>query len=182
MYNSIKLLTDEQKNELMTAMAYNLALLRARAEVSQNDLAAMLGISRQTYCSMESGSKPVTWGTYLSLVLYFDYNGKTHRLLRDLRIFPELLISSINDDGKNPYETSAFLPGVPDDIIRKLDDQALQSIRTVIMLEYARCEKLSGEAVIRSFDGVSFGVIEKNEEAADALKAIREEKNDDCGC
>lgn len=177
MYNAVNLLTDEQRKELMTAMAYNLALLRARAEVSQSDLAAMLGISRQTYCSMESGSKPITWGTYLSLVLYFDYNSKTHRLLRDLRIFPELLISSINDDGKNPYETSAFLPGLPDDIIRRLDDQALQSVRTVIMLEYARCERISGEAVIRSFDGVSFGAIAKNEEAAEALKAICEDNN-----
>lgn len=176
MYNAINLLADEQRSNLMTAMSYNLAMLRAHAEVSQSDLSAMLGISRQTYSSMESGSKPMTWGTYLSLLLYFDYNGKTHKLLRDLKIFPELLLQAINADGKNPYECNVFLPGVPSDVIDKLDEQAFQAIRTVIMLEYARCEKISGEAVIRSFDGVKFGVMDNNTEAADALKAIKESK------
>lgn len=176
MYNAINLLTEEQRDKLMTAMSYNLAALRAQAEVSQSDLSAMLGISRQTYSSMESGSKPITWGTYLSLILYFDYNSKTHTMIRDLKIFPDILLSAINEDGKNPYEKDSLFFGISDDIIEKLDNQAFQSIRTVIMLEYARCEKISGEAVIRSFDGISFGNIEKSKDASNALMAIRERK------
>ena len=174
MYNAIDLLTEEQQRMLIAAMSYNLAALRAKAEVSQSDLSAMLGISRQTYSSMESGLKPITWGTYLSLLLYFDYNSKTHAMLRDLKIFPELLLQAINADGSNPYERNMTFPGVPDEVFKKLDAQAFQSIRTVIMLEYAKCEKISGEAVIRSFDGINFGNIEDNKEAADALTAIRE--------
>lgn len=176
MYNSIHLLTEEQQRMLMASMSYNLAALRARAEVSQSDLSAMLGISRQTYSSLESGLRPMSWGTYLSLLLYFDYNSKTHTMLRDLKVFPELLLQAINEDGSNPYGNAPLFPGVPDEVFKKLDEQALQSIRTVIMLEYAKCAKLSGEAVIRSFDGVNFGTFEKNREAADALSAIREGK------
>lgn len=180
MYNAIDLLTDEQQKTLMAAMTFNLAALRAKAEVSQSDLSALLGISRQTYSSMESGLKPMTWGTYLSLLLYFDYNAKTHTMLRDLKVFPELLINAINKDGSNPYERDTIFPGVPDEVFGKLDERAFQSIRTVIMLEYAKCEKISGEAVIRSFDGVNFNTVPKNIKAAEALAAIREErKNDD---
>lgn len=176
MYNAIRLLTEEERQGLMMTLSYNLAALRARAEVSQSDLAALLGISRQTYSSMESGLRPMSWGTYLSLLLYFDYNAKTHTMLRDLRIFPELLLQAINEDGSNPYGSAPLFPGVPDEVFKKLDERALQSIRTVIMLEYAKCAKLSGEAVIRSFDGVNFGTFEKNREAVDALSAIREGK------
>lgn len=176
MYNAINLLTGEQQKSLMTVMTHNLSALRAKAEVSQSDLSAMIGISRQTYSSMESGLKPMTWGTYLSLLLYFDYNSKTHSMLRDLKIFPDLLIQAINEDGMNPYENHSLFPGVPAEAFQKLDEQAYQSIRTVIMLEYAKCAKISGEAVIRSFDGVNFGSIEKNRAAADALTAIRRER------
>ena len=181
MYNAIPLLTEEQQKTLMTAMSYNLAALRARAEVSQSDLSAMLGISRQTYSSFESGSKPLTWGTYLSLLLYFDYNQKTHKMLRDLKVFPDILLQMINEDGGNPYGNAPLFPGVPDEVFKKLDAQAFQSIRTVIMLEYAKCEKISGEAVIRSFDGINFGNIEKNREASDALSAIRGERKHEDG-
>ena len=97
-------------------------------------------------------------------------------MLRDLKIFPDLLLLSINDDGRNPYENNSLFPGVPAEVFDKLDEQAYQSIRTVIMLEYAKCEKISGEAVIRSFDGINFGRIERNREAADALSAIRKER------
>ena len=37
-----------------------------------------------------------------------------------------------------------------------LDEQALHSIQTLIMVEYARCCKLPGDAVIKSFDGRTF--------------------------
>ena len=74
MYNPIHLLSEEQQNMLMASMSYNLAALRAKAEVSQSDLSAMMGISRQTYSSIESGLRQMSWGTYLSLLLYFDYN------------------------------------------------------------------------------------------------------------
>ena len=123
MYNAINQLTEEQQQKLMEAMSYNLAALRAKAEVSQSDLSALLGISRQTFSSMESGSKPLTWGTYLSLLLYFDYNSKTHTMLRELRIFPALLLHAINGDGKNPYEAPFAFPGVQEDVFRKPDEQ-----------------------------------------------------------
>ena len=176
MFNAINLLTEEQQKTLMTAMSFNLAALRAKAEVSQSDLSAMLGISRQTYSAMESGAKPITWGAYLSLLLFFDYNAKTHAMLRDLRIFPDLLLQTINKDGSNPYENEAFFPGVPAEIFKRLDEQAFQSIRTVILLEYAKREQFPCEAAIRAFDGLNFCNTKNNEGAAEALTAIRGER------
>ena len=71
------------------------------------------------------------------------------------------------------------LAGFPvKDILNALDEQGLQSVRTVMMIEYARCKNMSGDAVIKSFDGRRFdGELTKDDiQAASALKRIREKR------
>ena len=68
-------------------------------------------------------------------------------------------------------------------IIGRLDEQALRSIRTMILIEYARCTNTPGDVIIKSFYGVGFsGLPNKTEDvkAAKALRAIKERasKND----
>ena len=42
------------------------------------------------------------------------------------------------------------------------------------MLEYARCNKLSGDAVIKAFDGRRFiNITEQDKEIADAIKSVK---------
>ena len=41
-------------------------------------------------------------------------------------------------------------------MLRALDDQGLHALKTVLMLEYARCTRQPGEAILRSFDGTDF--------------------------
>jgi hypothetical protein len=61
-----------------------------------------------------------------------------------------------------------------DDIRNHLDDKAIHAIETVIMMEYARCEKLTGEAVIRAFDGEHIVLSSQRERRARrALAAIQ---------
>ena len=57
-----------------------------------------------------------------------------------------------------------------------LDEQALHSIRTLIMLEYARCSQLPGDAVVKSFDGKTFtkGITKGDVAFRKALNNIRE--------
>lgn len=41
-----------------------------------------------------------------------------------------------------------------------LDEQAMHTIESVIMIEYARCNNISGDAVIKAFNGRRFDQVE----------------------
>ena len=47
------------------------------------------------------------------------------------------------------------------------------------MVEYARCTKMPGEAVVKAFDGTSFGIDATDEDilAARSIRNIRKNKN-----
>lgn len=168
-------LTKGQQIRYIQALTEELAPLRARIGISQGDLAAAVGVSRQTYSAIEGRHKMMSWNTYLALILFYDYNSITHQIIREIGAFPEEFVMGYNN-GQKSYINSLGIAGVPQSITEKLDDTAYQAIRTVIMLEYARCEQLPGEAVVKSFDGVDFGKMPVNEEASNALKAIKESR------
>ena len=73
------LLTDAEKDEFIATLTPNLPALRTQAEISQEELANLLGISRQTYSAIERKVRKMAWSTYLSLVLFFDHNQKKHK-------------------------------------------------------------------------------------------------------
>ena len=78
-------------------------------------------------------------------------------MLRHLSAFPTELIDRFNDGKRITELNIESISGITiEDINDKLDDQAFHSIRTVIMLEYARCNNLPGDAVVKSFDGRTF--------------------------
>lgn len=81
------LLTDEEKDSFIATLTPNLTVLRTKAEISQEELANLIGISRQTYSAMERKVRKMAWSTYLSLVLFYDRNLKTHKTIRQLSIF-----------------------------------------------------------------------------------------------
>ncbi len=170
-------ISKKQQEMFIEALTAELAPLRAKIGISQTEIASMIGISRQTYSSIEAGSRKMSWNTYLSLVFFFDYHAATHQMIRRIGAFPEELIKTIND-GKTPAANTAIV-GIPDVVLEQLDDAAFQAIRTVVMLEYARCAKLSGETVVKTFDGIQFNTPERNHKADEALKALRESKTDE---
>lgn len=175
------LLTDAEKDEFIATLTPNLPALRIQAEISQEELANLIGISRQTYSAIERKNRRMAWSTYLSLVLFFDHNQKTHKMLRMLSLFPKELIRRFNDgvDYSN-YELSTFLGGKSQEIIDQLDDKAKQTIYSIIMVEYARCSKLPSEAVVKSFEGINVvgsSLSEKDMEIVKALKDIQK-RND----
>lgn len=60
-------LTDEEKDKFIATLTPNLTILRTSAEISQEELANLIGVSRQTYSAIERKVRKMAWTTYLSL-------------------------------------------------------------------------------------------------------------------
>ncbi|MBQ7499428.1 MAG: helix-turn-helix transcriptional regulator [Clostridia bacterium] len=171
--------TAEEKNRLVDSMTAELATLRTKADVSQEELAELIGVTRQTYGSLERGTRRMTWTTFLSLLLFYDRNCRTHDMMRTIDAIPQEIERKFNA-GNDPkdFDLSLFIGEGAESIIAKLDDQAKNAIRTMILVEYARCTQTPGDAVIKAFDGLEFNfkVTEEDVEAGKALKKIRRRK------
>ena len=165
-------LTEEERDRYIDALSDNLAILRVKAGISQIELCNVIGISRQTYSAIETGRKRMMWPTYLALVYFFDSLTETRELLRGLPAYPQDLLYRINE-GRNP-ERGMFGQSDLNDILKDLDDQAMHSLRTMILVEYARCKKLPGDAVVKAYGGVDF--LESAPDAATEM-ALRNIKN-----
>ncbi len=181
MENFSQYLSEEERSTLIEALTNELVYLRSKAGLSQDELANLLGVSRQTYGSLERRLRPMSWHTYLSLIMFYDYNRKTHDLLRSLPAFPNQFIKGFNEDDAD-LETglsSLFNPDI-NNILDSLDEQAKTNIRTILMIEYSRCKGLSSEAVIKFFEGIdifpSFDDLTQKE-TAKALQNIKRRRS-----
>lgn len=88
-------ISNETKQEYIDALTPELKLLRAKANISQDDLARILGISRQTFCQIENGNKAMSWSIYLSLIFFFDSIEETSKLLFLLGLYPKDFVEQI---------------------------------------------------------------------------------------
>lgn len=80
------------KDTCIELLCENLVSLRAKADITQAEIANLIGISRQTYYAIETGQRTMSWNTYLSLLFFFDTNNSTHSMLRDLNVYPKELM------------------------------------------------------------------------------------------
>lgn len=78
----------EEKQFLINNLSSELSTLRGAVKASQEEMANIIGISRQTYSAIESKKRPMSWNTYMSLILFFDYNPSSHDRIRQLGVFP----------------------------------------------------------------------------------------------
>ncbi len=172
-------LPEEEKKNYIELLAGELVTLRAKAGIPQEELARIIGVSRQTYGAIERKDKEMSWNTYLALLFFFDQNRNTHQLLRQMGMFPEGLISHINN---GELSTAVEITGLGEfpiqEILDSLDEQGIHSVKTLLMVEYARCKQIPGDAVIKSFDGKAFAedITENQEEIALAIKRIKENR------
>ena len=79
------------KDELIKNMTENLPVLRAKLNITQEDLAEKIGISRSTIVSIENKKREMTWNTFLSLILVFTKNEDTNKLLNVMEIYTDEL-------------------------------------------------------------------------------------------
>lgn len=89
------------KERLIDILTEELPVLRAKIGLSQDDLSSIIGISRQTYSSIETKKRKMSWNTFLSLILVFENNEKTRGLLEAIGAFPSELKQVLNTDRRS---------------------------------------------------------------------------------
>ena len=92
------MINTEEKLEIMQLLRDELPVLRAKAKMSQEDIAERIGISRQTYSSFETGNRTMTWTTFLALIMYFQNNPSTSQLLNGVEGLSAGLKELLNSD------------------------------------------------------------------------------------
>ena len=88
---------DKQKEILIQNMVDNLPTLRKRLNMTQTDLAAKIGVGRSSLTAIENKKRPMTWNTFLSLILIFTKNKETDKLLNAMEIYTDELNEFIKE-------------------------------------------------------------------------------------
>jgi len=90
-------ISNDEKNKLIDKLTEYLPTLRGTVKVSQEQIANAIGVSRQTYNSIELKKRKMSWNTYMALVFFYDQQPNSHVLLRKLDLFPsQIQIPTIN--------------------------------------------------------------------------------------
>ncbi|WP_350338031.1 helix-turn-helix domain-containing protein [Pauljensenia sp. UMB0895] len=72
-------------------MTEELPALRAKIGYTQDDLCDAVGISRQTYSSIETKKKTMSRNIFLSLIMFYSTNKKTSPILESIGAFPKAI-------------------------------------------------------------------------------------------
>ncbi len=154
-YGTRWVISDEKKEEYINNLLPHLSTLRARVGVSQDELAGLVGISRQTYCLTESGSRSISWNTFLSIIMFYDYNSRTHDLIRSIGAFPEDLFYQFNLGmaSGDSLEKAGECLGV-EEMLDDLDEAGKRTVKITVASEYARCKNLSSAEMISALSEV----------------------------
>lgn len=87
----------DYKNVSCVLLQDHLASLRVKLGMSQEEIAGVIGISRQTYYALELKNRSMSWTIYLALVFFFNSCAETCDMLKELRLFPIDLVMKFND-------------------------------------------------------------------------------------
>ena len=79
------------KTAYIDKLTENLSMLRAKAGVTQGNVADRIGIARQTYSAIECGRSRMSWNTFVSLILFFKENAQTKEVIKILGIYTDEL-------------------------------------------------------------------------------------------
>ena len=91
-----------------------------------------------------------------------------------MNAFPHELIKKFNDgDEPQDFELGLLFKADKKNILDTLDEQALATIKTILMVEYSRCNNISGEAVVKFFEGIDLSKKEASEEQQNTTQAIK---------
>ena len=90
------MISDEKKDELIDILTEELPALRAKLAITQEELCGIVGISRQTYSSIETKKRKMSWNVFLSLIMFFTNNDKTVPVIESIGAFPAELRDSLN--------------------------------------------------------------------------------------
>lgn len=118
----------------------------------------------------------------MSLIWFYDYNKKTHSTIRNTNAFPHKLINRFNGGDELHKIGFESLFKINDQyIVDSLDEQALSTLKTVFMVEYSRCNNLSGETMVKFFEGINVMNTKStlnDESTSKAMKNIKRKSED----
>ena len=80
-----------RKNETIEKMTDNLKVLRNKLNLTQDELAGKVGISRQTLVNIENKKRVMSWNTFVALITVFRAEHSTSDLLNHFGIYTEKL-------------------------------------------------------------------------------------------
>lgn len=80
---------ETKREELTNRMVSNLVVLRTMLQLTQDELAGLLGMTRQTLTMIETGKRKMTWTVYLALVYIFSRSPDTRKLMEIWELFPD---------------------------------------------------------------------------------------------
>lgn len=84
-------ISNEKKQELMTILADNLPVFRAKLSITQTDLASIIGLTKNTLTQIENKKREMTWVTFVALLFLFYNIKKTKPLIDTFNLYPEEL-------------------------------------------------------------------------------------------
>ena len=76
---------------LMDEMSRDMASLRLLIGITIEEMSNLLGVSGNTYKSLEAGKKEISWDQYMALLFVFRFNDRTSPVTDTLGLFPEPL-------------------------------------------------------------------------------------------
>ena len=94
-------MTEMMKDAIIEKMTKNLPVLRAKASLSQAQLASLIGVSRQTLVAIETNKRKMAWSTFMSCLLVFHKNTETNLLLKVYDIYTDELECYLTGELKN---------------------------------------------------------------------------------
>ena len=80
-------ISKEMKNTLCINLGTNLSTIRAKTNISQNELASKLGITRQTITAIENKRRVMQWNTFVTLILFFTRDDEVRSILELMEIY-----------------------------------------------------------------------------------------------
>ena len=80
--------SDTQKEQLIDILTNELTMLRAKVGLSQQELSNKMGVSRQTYGSIEKKIQKMTWSNFLVLLFLFKNNQETAKIIEWIGAYP----------------------------------------------------------------------------------------------
>lgn len=88
LYEEAVQMQDEfRKNEAVDKMTANLKVLRNKLNLTQDELARRIGISRQTLVNIENRKRRMTWNAFVALIAVFRAESSTSDLLDHFGIY-----------------------------------------------------------------------------------------------
>lgn len=90
----------DMRSKMILLLRDELPVLRAKAGISQKDIANKIGISRQTYSSIETGKREMSWTTFLALIAFFQNNESTRQMLNSIEGLSkglEIIVDPVNE-------------------------------------------------------------------------------------